>query len=107
VRFKAYPVQHSVRAPAVGYRVSAKGARFFYVPDVAGLPDAPNTLRGISVYIGDGATMTRSMVRKKNGSPCLKFPLRLPRVSNLGRNLLIAIITAVICGILLYAAIRY
>src|ERR1039458_1189361 len=68
VRFKAYPVQHSVRAPAVGYRVSAKGARFFYVPDVAGLPDAPNTLRGISVYIGDGATMTPSMVRKKNGT---------------------------------------
>jgi hypothetical protein len=29
------------------------------------------------------------------------------QMSNLGRNLLIAIITAVICGILLYAAIRY
>jgi phosphoribosyl 1,2-cyclic phosphodiesterase len=68
VRFKAYSVQHSIRAPAVGYRVSVKGVRFFYVPDVAGLPDAPNTLRGISVYIGDGATMTRSMVRKKNGT---------------------------------------
>lgn len=68
VRFKMYPVQHSIRAPAVGYRVSAKGACFFYVPDVAGLPDAPNALRGIDVYIGDGATMTRSMVRKKNGT---------------------------------------
>jgi phosphoribosyl 1,2-cyclic phosphodiesterase len=68
VRFKAYPVQHSIRAPAVGYRVSVNGARFFYVPDVAGLPGAPNTLRGIKVYIGDGATMTRSMVRKKNGT---------------------------------------
>jgi ribonuclease BN (tRNA processing enzyme) len=68
VRFKAYPVQHSIRAPAVGYRVSAKGTRFFYVPDVAGLPDAPNALRGIDVYIGDGATMKRSMVRKKKGT---------------------------------------
>jgi hypothetical protein len=29
------------------------------------------------------------------------------QMSDLGRNLLIAIITAVICGILLYAAIRY
>jgi hypothetical protein len=29
------------------------------------------------------------------------------KMSNLGRNLLITIITAVICGILLYAAIRY
>ena len=65
VRFKAYPVQHSIRAPAVGYRVSVKGARFFYVPDVAGIPEVSNTLRGINVYIGDGATMTRSMVRKK------------------------------------------
>jgi len=46
VKFKAYPVQHSVRAPAVGYRVSANGVSFFYVPDVAGLPDAPNALRG-------------------------------------------------------------
>jgi hypothetical protein len=68
VKFKAYPVQHSIRAPAVGYSVSAKGTCFFYVPDVAGLPDAPNTLRGINAYIGDGATMTRSMVRKKNGA---------------------------------------
>ena len=68
VRFKAYLVLHSVRAPAVGYRVSANGISFFYVPDVAGLPDAPNALRGINVYIGDGATMTRSMVRKKNGT---------------------------------------
>lgn len=68
VRFRAYPVQHSVRAPAVGYRVSAKGVRLFYVPDVAGLSDAPNALRGINVYIGDGATMMRSMVRKKDGT---------------------------------------
>jgi phosphoribosyl 1,2-cyclic phosphodiesterase len=68
VRFKAYPVQHSTRAPAVGFRVSANGVCFFYVPDVAELPDVSNTLRGINVYIGDGATMTRSMVRKKNGN---------------------------------------
>lgn len=67
VRFIAYPVQHSIRAPAVGYRISVKGARFFYVPDVAGLPNALNTLRGVDVYIGDGANMTRSMVRKRNG----------------------------------------
>lgn len=67
VTFKAYPVQHSMRAPAVGYRVFVKGAHFFYAPDVAGLLDARNTLRGVDLYIGDGATMTRSMVRKKNG----------------------------------------
>jgi len=67
VRFKAYPVQHSIRAPAVGYRVSVKGVHFFYAPDVAELPDILNALHGIDVYIGDGATVARSMVRKKNG----------------------------------------
>jgi len=65
VRFKAFPVEHSVRAPAVGFRVSAHGGCFFYVPDVAGIPDAAHALRGINVYIGDGATMKRSMVRRK------------------------------------------
>ena len=40
VRFKAYRVQHSIRAPAVGYRVSAKVGSFFYLPDVAKLPNA-------------------------------------------------------------------
>ena len=60
-----FPVEHSIRAPAVGFRVSAGGACFFYVPDVAGIPDAAHALRGINVYIGDGATMKRSMVRRK------------------------------------------
>lgn len=68
VRFKAFPVEHSIRAPAVGLRVSADGGCFFYLPDVAELPDASDALRGIDVYIGDGATLRRSMVRKKAGT---------------------------------------
>lgn len=68
MRFKAFPVQHSVRAPAVGYRVSVRGCCFFYLPDVAGFPDASDALRGINIYIGDGATVRRSMVRHKNGT---------------------------------------
>jgi phosphoribosyl 1,2-cyclic phosphodiesterase len=63
MKFTAFPVQHSIRAPAVGYRVSARDRRFFYLPDVAGLPDASTALRGIDIYIGDGATVKRSMVR--------------------------------------------
>jgi phosphoribosyl 1,2-cyclic phosphodiesterase len=67
VRFSAVPVQHSIRAPAVGYRVSANGCSFFYVPDVAELPGASDALRGIDVYIGDGSAIGRSMVRRKGG----------------------------------------
>ena len=68
VRFKAVPVEHSIRAPAVGYRVWARGGSFFYVPDVAGLPNVGAAVRGTDVYIGDGATFRRSMVRKKDGT---------------------------------------
>jgi phosphoribosyl 1,2-cyclic phosphodiesterase len=66
LRFTAIPVQHSIRAPAVGYRVSGRTGSFFYVPDVANLPNASDTLRRADVYIGDGATIRRSMVRKTN-----------------------------------------
>src|SRR6516162_3727873 len=42
-------------------------ARSFTLPDVADLPDAATALRGIGMYIGDGATLQRSMVRMKHG----------------------------------------
>jgi phosphoribosyl 1,2-cyclic phosphodiesterase len=65
LRLEAFPVEHSVRAPAVGYRVSAASGAFLYLPDVARIPDAAGALRRVAVYIGDGATMTRSMVRRR------------------------------------------
>ena len=68
VRLKAYRVQHSIRAPTVGYRVSSKAGSFFYLPDVAKLSNAAEALSGVSVYIGDGATLRRSMVRMKDGT---------------------------------------
>lgn len=67
LKFKAFPVEHSLRAPAVGYRISAKAGSLFYLPDVANLPNAADALRGIALYIGDGATIKRSMVRKRSG----------------------------------------
>jgi phosphoribosyl 1,2-cyclic phosphodiesterase len=75
IRFQAFPVRHSIRAPAVGYRVSAGNRSFFYLPDVAELPAASAALRGIDLYIGDGATVQRSMVRKKNGTSIGDAPI--------------------------------
>lgn len=67
VTFKAHPVEHSIRAPAVGYRISLGRSAFFYVPDIAALPDVAGALHGISIYIGDGAILSRSMVRQGDG----------------------------------------
>jgi phosphoribosyl 1,2-cyclic phosphodiesterase len=68
VRFTAYRVRHSIRAPAVAYWVSTKAGCFVYVPDLAAAPEDPRALAGVDVYIGDGATMSRSMVRRKKGT---------------------------------------
>jgi phosphoribosyl 1,2-cyclic phosphodiesterase len=68
VRFKAFPVEHSIRAPAVGFRMTADSNHFLYVPDVARIPGRLSALFGVDVYIGDGATIKRSMVRKRGSS---------------------------------------
>jgi ribonuclease BN (tRNA processing enzyme) len=64
ITFEAFPVLHSTRAPAVGYRISAGRADIFYVPDVAWIEDREGALSGVRIYVGDGATIRRSMVRK-------------------------------------------
>jgi phosphoribosyl 1,2-cyclic phosphodiesterase len=63
ITFEAFPVVHSVVAPAVGYRISAGSAAVFYVPDVARIPSRSRALSGIRTYVGDGATITRSLFR--------------------------------------------
>jgi len=64
IRFEAFPVVHSIRAPAVGYRIHANRVGMFYVPDVAWIPDRKAAFRRIRVYVGDGATITRNMIRR-------------------------------------------
>lgn len=68
VTFEAFAVDHSIRAPAVGYRIAAGGVTIFYVPDVVYIHERDEALRGCSVYVGDGATMKRSLVRKMGDS---------------------------------------
>jgi hypothetical protein len=55
---------HSVLAPAVGYRISAGKAAFFYVPDVARIPHRSQAFSAIRAYIGDGATIARPLTRR-------------------------------------------
>ncbi len=60
-------VLHSLRAPAVGYRISAGRTTIFYVPDVVEIPDRADVLSKVCLYIGDGATIDRPLVRYKDG----------------------------------------
>jgi phosphoribosyl 1,2-cyclic phosphodiesterase len=47
---EAWPVEHSLLAPAVGYRVTARSSRIFYVPDVALLPNPVAALGDVDLY---------------------------------------------------------
>lgn len=75
--FQAFPVEHSLVAPAVGYRVRCSGSSIFYVPDVASIIKPQRALAGTGIYIGDGATITRPLVRKRNGALIGHAPIRL------------------------------
>lgn len=64
ILFEAFPVEHSTRAPAAGYRVRAGRATVFYAPDVVYVPERQAALAGCRLYVGDGATIDGSLVRR-------------------------------------------
>jgi phosphoribosyl 1,2-cyclic phosphodiesterase len=76
ITFEAFPVEHSIRAPAVAYRITAGRVTVFYGPDLVYINDRADALRGCRLYIGDGATMTRSFVRRRGSTLIGHAPVR-------------------------------
>jgi phosphoribosyl 1,2-cyclic phosphodiesterase len=69
IRVEAFSLIHSPRAPAVGYRISAGKAAFFHAPDLVKILDRAAALKGILLYVGDGASFKRSIIRVIEGLP--------------------------------------
>jgi phosphoribosyl 1,2-cyclic phosphodiesterase len=65
LRFEAFSVDHSLIAPAVGYRITDRTVAVFYIPDVARIPNRRRLLSKISLYIGDGVSVTRPLLRRR------------------------------------------
>lgn len=65
ITFEGFPVEHSILSPAVGYRVTAGRACTFYAPDLTFIHERSAALKAVQLYIGDGATVTRSFIRKR------------------------------------------
>jgi len=76
ITFEAFPVEHSILAPAVAYRVSAGGTKIFYAPDLVFIRHRAVALRDVQVYIGDGATLTRSFIRRRGKTLIGHSPVR-------------------------------
>lgn len=66
VQFEAFALEHSLRAPAVGYRITSGRTCIFYVPDLVYIFDLHEALSGVQIYIGDGASLTRPIIRKRD-----------------------------------------
>jgi phosphoribosyl 1,2-cyclic phosphodiesterase len=69
LRLEAFAVEHSIRAPAVGYRVEACARALFYAPDLVSINEEGEALAGVDLYVGDGAAIARSIVRRRDGRP--------------------------------------
>ena len=76
ITFEAFPVEHSILSPAVGYRVSAGRACIFYAPDLIFIHERSAALKGVQIYIGDGATVTHSFIRKRGKALIGHSPVR-------------------------------
>jgi phosphoribosyl 1,2-cyclic phosphodiesterase len=63
--FAAFPVEHSLLAPAVGYRVGYGRCVFFYAPDLVSIRRRSAALAGVRLYVGDGASLERPLVRRR------------------------------------------
>ena len=76
ITFEAFKVEHSTRAPAVGYRITAGRHSIFYAPDLVYIYDRADALDGVDVYVGDGSTVDRSFVRKRPDALIGHSPIR-------------------------------
>ncbi len=66
LRFEAFFVIHSLRAPAVGYRITAEKKIIFVVHDLISIKQRRAALKDVQLYIGDGASITRPIIRRKD-----------------------------------------
>jgi phosphoribosyl 1,2-cyclic phosphodiesterase len=76
INFQPFSVEHSILAPAVGYRISAGRACIFYGPDVLFIHNRAAALKDVQIYIGDGATIRRSFVRRRGDRLIGHAPVR-------------------------------
>jgi ribonuclease BN (tRNA processing enzyme) len=66
-RLTVFPVVHSVRCPCVAARLEADGFTLVYSGDIVAFDDPESALRGADLYVGDGSTLTGSLVRRHPG----------------------------------------
>lgn len=65
MRIEVFAEEHSLRCPGSGYRITAGKIAVYYAGDLISIPKRHRALKGVRLYIGDGSTIARPMVRRK------------------------------------------
>jgi len=76
ITFEAFGLEHSVRAPAVGFRIAAGRVSVFYAPDVVYIHERQPALRKLQLHIGEGVTVSQRHVRKRDARLIGHAPIR-------------------------------
>ena len=63
-RLTAFPAIHSIRCPCIGARIALGDFTTVYSGDIVAFEDPDAALAGADLYIGDGSTLTGSLVRR-------------------------------------------
>ena len=66
ITFEVFNEIHSLLCPGVGYRITAGKAIIYYAGDLIAINQRHAALKNVRLYIGDGATIVRPMVRRKD-----------------------------------------
>lgn len=92
----AYRVIHSLRCPAVGFKIRNKKT-IVYNPDLIAIKNK-SVLRNVDLYVGDGASLRGNLVRRKNDKLfghtrmktqvnwCRKYGIKKMIFTHLGKN---------------------
>ena len=61
----AYRVLHSIRCPAVGWKLKFEGKTMVYNSDLVDIVEKDAVLTGVDYYIGDGSAVKANLVRRR------------------------------------------
>jgi ribonuclease BN (tRNA processing enzyme) len=85
-RITLLPVAHSVRCPCTAVRIEAPGIVLLYSGDVVAFPNPETALSGVDVYVGDGSTLTESLVRRHKSGALIGHATMRAQLGWLGRR---------------------
>ncbi|MHA1773398.1 MAG: DNA adenine methylase [Candidatus Heimdallarchaeota archaeon] len=61
-----YPVYHSIKCPAFGFLIKVGNRKIVFAPDIIGFKDREKVLKDVDLYIGDGSSPGKDLIRRKD-----------------------------------------